>query len=113
VQVSFSAILTTDSATADGKSIRSANEDSSDADDKKAQSLALRAAMKNLAASSANTDEGPPLTTKALRDLEKIKREIVFSETLIKIRYIIYCLLQNYCARHITICANLMILIEM
>ena len=46
--------------------------------------------MKSLAASSvsASSDEGPPLTTKALRDLEKIKKEIVFSETLIKIRYI-------------------------
>ena len=53
--------------------------------------MALRwSAMKGLASlSSTGDDEGPPLTTKALRDLERTKKEIIFNETLIKIRYIL------------------------
>lgn len=71
---------------ADGKSSLPNDMDNSDAEDRKAQAMAMRAALKSLAASSTTGDEGSPLTTKALRDLERIKREIVYTETLVKIR---------------------------
>ena len=75
---------------ADGKSSSKQDSNSTDDadDDRKAQAMALRSAMKGLASLSSTGDEGPPLTTKALRDLERIKKEIIFNETLIKIRYI-------------------------
>ena len=81
----------TSSASADGKSSSKQNsiDDATDDDDddRKAQAMALRwSAMKGLASLSSTGDEGPPLTTKAWRDLERIKKEIIFNETLIKIR---------------------------
>lgn len=37
--------------------------------------------------SSGKDDEGPPLTTKAFRDVEHAQNEVVYSQTLLQIRY--------------------------
>lgn len=42
-----------------------------------------------------NGDE-PPLTTKAIRDLQRAQKERVFSKSLIRVRYVKNCLLFYY-----------------
>jgi hypothetical protein len=51
-------------------------------------SLAMRYAMRRYAnaVKGAEGEEGGPLTTKAIRDYDKIQREVVYSQTLVKIR---------------------------
>lgn len=54
-------------------------------EDRSLDSLTLRSLMRKYA--KANDVDETPLTTKAIRDLEKIQKEVVYTETLIKIRF--------------------------
>jgi hypothetical protein len=56
-------------------------------EDHSSDSLAMKYMMRKYASSMTGADgEDAPLTTKAIRDFEKIQREIVYSRTLVKIR---------------------------
>lgn len=55
-------------------------------EDPNSDSVALRYMMKKYAKAN-DLDENSPLTTKAIRDLEKIQKEVVYTQTLIKIRF--------------------------
>jgi hypothetical protein len=51
-------------------------------------SMAMKAMMRKYAKSmrGADGEDNSPLTTQAIRDLEKIQREVVYAQTLIKVR---------------------------
>jgi hypothetical protein len=58
--------------------------------------LANSIAKKILGKNSASSEDGPPLTTKAIRDLNKAMTERVFSRYAIRIRFPDRCQLQGY-----------------
>jgi hypothetical protein len=75
--------------TADPKSSASTTlmEVEGEEEDHSSDSLAMKYMMRKYASSMTGADgEDAPLTTKAIRDFEKIQREIVYSQTLVKIR---------------------------
>jgi hypothetical protein len=51
-------------------------------------SMAMKAMMRKYARSmrTADGEDNTPLTTRAIRDLEKVQREVVYAQTLIKVR---------------------------
>jgi len=52
--------------------------------------------MKKVLHSLSSNDDGPPLTTKAVRDLEKAQSEIVYSKTLIRVKFPDRVVIQGY-----------------
>lgn len=58
--------------------------------DGRIQGRALASVIRKLTVKQ-DEDNGPPLTTRAVRELERAQREIVYSETLLQVRYEILC----------------------
>eukprot|EP00602_Paraphysomonas_sp_CaronLab_P010681 CAMPEP_0185037322 /NCGR_PEP_ID=MMETSP1103-20130426/31551_1 /TAXON_ID=36769 /ORGANISM="Paraphysomonas bandaiensis, Strain Caron Lab Isolate" /LENGTH=506 /DNA_ID=CAMNT_0027575245 /DNA_START=530 /DNA_END=2047 /DNA_ORIENTATION=+ len=57
--------------------------DVEDEDDSKNQSMVMKSVMKKIV----SDPDGPPLTTRALRELEKLKKQVVYDKTLVKVRF--------------------------